>query len=86
MVELPEVIKNAVLALTKLPGIGEKTAMRMVMNMTHWKAQELDLVGHSIVSLRNLKLCLECGMYSDQELCTICTDQYRREQKIICIV
>jgi len=86
VIQLPEVIKNAVLALTKLPGIGEKTAFRMVMNMTSWKSKELDIVGDSIVALRNLKLCRECGMFSDEELCPICVDHNRVDQGIICIV
>ncbi len=86
MIQLPEVIKNAIEALTKLPGVGEKTAFRMVMNMTHWKSQELDTVGSSLIALKDLKLCEECGMFADGELCTICADEGRQFPKTMCIV
>lgn len=86
MIQLPEVIKNAVEALTKLPGVGEKTAFRMVMSMTHWKSQELDWVGSSLMALKDLKLCAECGMFADDELCAICSDEYRQETKTLCVV
>lgn len=86
MIELPEVIKNAVEALTKLPGVGEKTAFRMVMNMTEWKPSELSLFGNSLIDLKNLKLCQDCGMFSDEELCMICLDSTRQSSKVMCIV
>jgi recombination protein RecR len=86
MIELPEVIKNAVLALTKLPGVGEKTAFRMVMSMTHWKQQELNTVGSSLIALKDLKLCEECGMFADHLLCSICSDANRQSLQVICIV
>jgi recombination protein RecR len=86
VIQLPEVIKNAVSALTKLPGVGEKTAFRMVLNMTHWKADELNLVGSSITSLKGLKLCTQCGMFSDEDICSICIDEHRISQKTMCIV
>ncbi|MFP5385427.1 MAG: recombination mediator RecR [Bacteriovoracia bacterium] len=86
MIQLPEVIKNAVEALTKLPGVGEKTAFRMVMSMTHWKDQELNQVGSSLIALKDLKLCEECGMFADEELCSICTDESRQGEKTVCVV
>lgn len=86
MIQLPEVIKNAVEALTKLPGVGEKTAFRMVMSMTNWKSQELQSVGASVIALKDLKLCEECGMFADSDLCSICADVSRQAQKAICIV
>jgi recombination protein RecR len=86
VIQLPEVIKNAVEALTKLPGVGEKTAFRMVMSMTHWKTQELDSVGSALSSLKKLKLCEECGMFADGELCSICADEARQFSKHMCVV
>ncbi len=86
MIQLPEVIKNAVEALTKLPGVGEKTAFRMVMSMTHWKAQELNAVGSAVSSLKDLKLCEECGMFADESLCSICADESRQFMKTLCVV
>lgn len=86
MIQLPEVIKNAVEALTKLPSVGEKTAFRMVMSMTHWKSQELSSVGNSIIALKELKLCEECGMFADEELCSICSNEDRQSIKAMCII
>lgn len=86
MIQLPEVIKDAVEALTRLPGVGEKTAFRMVMNMTNWKASELISVGSSLASLQHLKLCRECGMFADEDLCSICLDESRQNHKTLCVV
>lgn len=86
MIQLPEVIKNAVDALTRLPGVGEKTAFRMVMNMSSWKSAELESVGSSIISLKNLELCQECGMFSEGKFCAICLNESRQDAKVMCVV
>lgn len=86
MIQLPEVIKNAVDALTKLPGVGEKTAFRMVMNMTNWKATELKVVGDSLTNLKDLKLCQDCGMFADENICSICADESRAFSRTLCVV
>lgn len=86
MIQLPEVIKNAVEALTRLPGVGEKTAFRMVMNMTGWKSSELESVGNALSSLKKLQLCDECGMFSDGPFCSICEDSNRQSCKALCVV
>lgn len=86
MIQLPEVIKNAVEALTRLPGVGEKTAFRMVMSMTHWKPAELESVGASVINLQNLTLCDECGMFADGNTCSICADDTRKSVRNICVV
>jgi recombination protein RecR len=86
MIQLPEIIKNAVEALTRLPGIGEKTAFRMVMSMTNWKASELDSVGNAFQSLKHLQLCEECAMFAEGRFCSICLDTHRQETKVLCVV
>lgn len=86
MIQLPEVIKNAVEALTHLPGVGEKTAFRMVMSMTHWKPAELETVGQALVDLQTLRTCDECGMFSEGKFCTICQDESRQRAHSICVV
>lgn len=79
-------IKNATEALTRLPSVGEKTAFRMVMSMTNWKASELVSVGSAIASLQNLKLCQECGMFADDATCSVCADEMRQSTKVMCVV
>ena len=86
MIQLPEVIKNAVEALTRLPGVGEKTAFRMVMNMTNWKSVELTSVSTALASLQHLKLCLECGMFADENQCSICANDSRVSTQVLCVV
>lgn len=86
MIQLPEVIKNAVEALTRLPGVGEKTAFRMVMSMTNWKSSELISVGSALASLQHLKLCRECGMFADDNLCSICQTDSRQSAHAMCVV
>lgn len=86
MIQLPEVIKNAVEALTRLPGVGEKTAFRMVMSMTNWKSSELISVGSALASLQHLKLCKECGMFADETLCSICQNEDRQIAHTLCVV
>ncbi len=86
MIQLPEVIKNAVEALTKLPGVGEKTAFRMVLSMTGWRAQELETVGAALSGLTRLQVCSECGMFADENRCSVCTDEARRSTRVLCVV
>lgn len=86
MIQLPDVIKNAVEALTRLPGVGEKTAFRMVMSMTQWRATELMSVGNALSSLQHLKLCQDCGMFADENFCSVCADETRQGARILCVV
>jgi recombination protein RecR len=86
VIQLPEVIKQAVEALTRLPGVGEKTAFRMVMSMTNWKASELISVGSALASLQYLKLCQDCGMFADDQYCSICLTESRQEAHSLCVV
>ncbi len=86
MIQLPEVIKNAVEALTRLPGVGEKTAFRMVMNMTNWKPAELESVGEAVINIQKLSLCKDCGMFADEDTCSVCADDDRRSTRMICVV
>ena len=86
MVQLPDVIKEAVDALTHLPGVGEKTAFRMVMNMTSWKPAELEEVGRALINLQNLQTCKACGMFANSEVCEICADEGRKSTGALCVV
>jgi len=86
VVQLPDVIKDAVEALTHLPGVGEKTAFRMVMNMTSWKAAELEGVGRALINLQNLQACNECGMFANSDVCDICADEGRKSLGALCVV
>jgi recombination protein RecR len=79
-------IQTAVEQLSKLPGIGKKTALRLALHLL--KAPESDAVqlGTAIVDLRrNTRRCTECGNLTDGERCNICTST-RRNRSMICVV
>ncbi len=86
MVKLPESIINAVKSFTKIPGIGEKTALRQVMNMVRWNDGELAEFSNAVHQLKNTKRCLDCGMYAELDKCEICLDESRTHNSILCVV
>jgi recombination protein RecR len=81
-----QLLENAVAAFAKLPGIGRKTALRLVL---HLLKQEEEMVTHfaeTIAKLRKeIKFCQRCHNISDGTLCSICT-QSSRNQRLICVV
>lgn len=86
MVELPESIKQAVRSFSRLPGVGEKTALRQVMSMISWGPSELNEFSSSMKSLAEVKRCNECGLYSDNNVCEICLTESRKSESILCVV
>lgn len=84
--ELPESILNTVKSFTKLSGVGEKTALRQVMQMVRWNPEDLSVFADSINELKNINKCVECGLYSEKDLCEICTNDGRKESSILCVV
>ena len=86
MIQLPDNIQNSVLGFSKLPGVGEKTALRQVMAMTKWNAQEISEFSNSLQSLNDLRFCTECGMFCEEDTCTICEQDERKHAEIICVV
>lgn len=84
--ELPPIVRNAVTALGRLPGVGEKSALRMVTSMTGWRAEELEKFAQSAAGLARLHSCRECGMWSEPDLCAICASPRRRESGVVCVV
>ena len=86
MIELPDSINNAVKSFSKLPGVGEKTAMRQIMNIVNWDADMLVEFSESIKSLSMVNKCTECGLYTDEDICEICKDSSRAESPVLCVV
>jgi recombination protein RecR len=86
MIELPGNINNSVASFSKLPGVGEKTALRQVMAMTKWSPEELVEFASSVNSLTNLRFCSECGMFSEEDTCELCKTSFRQEAGSICVV
>lgn len=86
MINLPPIVQNAVTALGRLPGVGEKSALRMVTSMTHWRADELSRFAEAAEELKKLRSCAECGMWCEAHVCDICLNQARRESGVLCVV
>ena len=84
--ELPEVIQEAINQLTKIPGVGQKTATRQVLALSNWNTSDLMLFGEAFKNLTALKRCKQCGLFSDHEICHICSDTTRNSNGIICVV
>jgi recombination protein RecR len=85
-VELPETLKNAIDALTKIPGVGEKTATRQILTIARWERLRLEELGKSLSNLGGLESCDQCGFYTDHKLCQVCSCEDRVQAKSICVV
>jgi recombination protein RecR len=81
-----KIIEQAVEEISKLPGIGKKSALRLALHLLKRpEAQSLQLA-HAVVQLRTeTKYCPQCHMISDGDLCGICAS-HKRDESIICVV
>jgi recombination protein RecR len=81
-----KLLENAVNEFSSLPGIGRKTAFRLVMNLLKRDSEEVRRFGESIIRLhREIHYCRICHGISDSEICTICSDE-KRDRSIVCLV
>jgi len=81
-----KLLEDAVTEFSKLPGIGQKTALRLVLHLLGKEQEEVDTFGHSMIKLRrDIKHCSICHNISDLAVCSICT-ALKREKEVICVV
>lgn len=81
-----KLLENAVNEFASLPGIGRKTAFRLVMNLLKRDSGEVERFGESIIRLRKeIHYCKICHNISDTEVCSICSDD-KRDRSTICVV
>lgn len=79
-------LEKAVNEFAKLPGIGKKTALRLVLHLIKQDEKEVAHFSDTIALMRNqIKFCTRCFNISDKELCNICSNPSRK-QDIICVV
>ena len=79
-------LENAVNEFASLPGVGRKTAFRLVMNLLRRDSEEVKRFGESIIKLHEeIHYCKVCNNISDTEICSICSDE-KRDKSIICVV
>ncbi len=81
-----KLLESAVNEFASLPGIGRKTAFRLVMNLLRRNTEDVTRFGESIIRLRSeIHYCKICNNISDTEICNICNDE-KREKTVLCVV
>ena len=81
-----KLVENAVNQLSSLPGIGKKSALRLVLHMIKQEKQNINQFGNSFIDLiNNINYCSECFSISDNQKCEICSD-HKRDKSTICVV
>ena len=85
--QLPSsLLENAVNEFAKLPGIGKKTALRLVLHLLKQDAADVLHFGETIGRMRQeIKFCQRCANISDGDICSICANSMRNQQQI-CVV
>jgi recombination protein RecR len=86
-VEYPsKLIENAVNQIAKLPGIGKKTALRLVLHLIKDKEENTLALADALTTLRTqIKFCTTCHNISDHDICSIC-QSHRRDRALLCVV
>ena len=81
-----KLLENSVNELSKLPGIGKKTALRLALHILKEDNNYAESLGNSIIELRNkIQFCKTCHNISDSETCEICSNP-KRDQSTVCVV
>ncbi len=79
-------VDNLVAQLTRLPGIGSRTAQRLAFHLLQVSKTEANALADAIREVKErVRFCNECGNLTEEELCAICLDG-RRDRTIICVV
>lgn len=79
-------LEGAVTELSRLPGIGRKTALRLALHILRQDEHAGVALGEAIINMRrNIKYCAMCHNISETDLCAVCADQ-RRDPATICVV
>ena len=85
-VVLSPAVQNLVAQLTRLPGVGQRTAQRLAFHLLRVPKEEALALAASIVEVKErVRFCRECGNLTEDEVCAICLDA-RRDHSLICVV
>ena len=83
---LSPAVDNLVAQLTRLPGIGTRTAQRLAFHLLSTQKEEALALSTAIEEVKErVRFCRECGNLTEEELCVICTDT-RRDRTVVCVV
>lgn len=81
-----KLIESAVEAFATLPGIGRKTALRLVLHLVQQEGEVTEQFTEALAAMRKgIKSCSRCHNLSDDKLCTVCQDE-RRDKRVVCVV
>ena len=83
---LSPAVENLVAQLTRLPGIGTRTAQRLAFHLLSAPKDEALALAAAVEEVKErVRFCRECGNLTEEELCAICTDA-RRDRTVVCVV
>ena len=81
-----KLLENAVNAFATLPGIGKKTALRLVLHLAKTPAEQSEQLSEAITQMRHgIQQCQRCHNLADEVICTICADP-RRDASLVCVI
>lgn len=81
-----QLLERAVEAFSQLPGVGRKTALRLVLHLLRQSTEDVDSFADAIIRVKHdVKYCKVCHNISDNEVCSICSDP-RRDGSVVCVV
>ena len=81
-----KLLENAVNEVSQLPGIGKRTALRLVLHLLRQPREQTSDLSQALIHMREqIKFCKNCHNISDVELCEICANPHRNTE-IICVV
>jgi recombination protein RecR len=81
-----KLLENAVSQFSRLPGIGRKTALRLVLHLLRQEDSDVEQLASALTTMkREVKRCSVCHNISDQEVCPVCSDP-RRDRRTVCVV
>ncbi|HVC88235.1 MAG TPA: recombination mediator RecR [Gaiellaceae bacterium] len=79
-------VENLVAQLTRLPGIGSRTAQRLAFHILQRPKDEAEALAAALQEVKErVRFCRDCGNLTEKELCGICTDA-RRDRTLVCVV
>lgn len=83
---MSKLLEGIVGELSKLPGVGKRTALRLAMHTLRRDPQDVEQLTRAISEFRNkIRYCVQCNNLSDTELCPVCMDQ-KRDRTTVCVV
>lgn len=85
--QLPSrLLENAVNEFSKLPGIGKKTALRLVLHLLNQSSDDTMQFANALIEMKqDVRLCKKCNNITEEDYCSICTSK-SRDESLVCVV